>query len=369
MKRLIVTLEYPPQVGGIASYVFNFLSHVSKDDFVVYAPAQPGDQEFDQKQAWKTYRHKAYYPFWPRWMRMFLQILRIVVFEDIKEVYVHQVLPAGYAAWLLKRFKKIPYTVFLHGTDVIAGTKSKWKEMWFTKVLLGADKVVANSHFLEKKVKSVIDNIGDIKIIYPCPNDNFLKAVPEEQVELLKNKLALNGKKVVLTVSRMVDGKGYPHIIRLLSAISSKVPNLVWLFIGDGPKKKTIMDLVQKNNLQNIVRFLGALPNDQLPQYYHSADLFVLLSHQDQEAEESWGGVYLEAAACGVPVVAGRVGGVDEAVEHLRTGVIVDVYHEKSVVSSIVDLLNNKNFAEELGKAGKERVEREFLWEKQINKL
>jgi phosphatidylinositol alpha-1,6-mannosyltransferase len=186
---------------------------------------------------------------------------------------------------------------------------------------------------------------------------------------LLKDRLALRGKKVVVTVSRMVDGKGYPHIIRLLSAVCREVPNVVWFFIGDGPKKQTIVDLVQRYYLQNVVRFLGAIPNDELPQYYQVADLFVLLSHQDEEAEESWGSVFLEAAASGVPVIAGRVGGVEEAVDHLRTGIVVDVYQEKAVVSSIVSLLKNAAFAEELGRWGKERVEREFKWENQISKL
>lgn len=369
MKKLIVTLEYPPAVGGIASYVCNFLKHVPRDEYVLYAPSMKMDKEFDAGNGWKTYRRNPYFPFWPHWIRMFFQVRNIVKKEKVEEIYIHQVLPAGYVAFLINKFYKIPYTIFLHGTDVIKGTKNRWKEMMFSRVIRGANRVVANSRFLEKKVRSVIDEINDIKILYPCPSDAFLNPLSEEMKESLKSKLALKGKKIVLTVSRMVDGKGYPHIIRLLTAISKKVPNLVWLFIGDGPKKQAIMTLVQKNNLQNVVRFLGALPNDELPQYYQIADLFVLLSHQDQEAEESWGGVYLEAAASGLPVVAGRVGGVDEAVEHLRTGVIVDVYQDKSVINSIVDLLTNKEFAAELGKAGRERVEREFLWEKQISKL
>ena len=121
-------------------------------------------------------------------------------------------------------------------------------------------------------------------------------------------------------MARLVEGKGYPHLIRLLPEILNKIPNIVWLVIGDGPKKKAIMDLVQKYSLQNIVRYLGEVPYQNLPLYYQSADLFVLLTHKDEQSEEGWGTVFLEAGASGLPVVAGRVGGVEEVVANLQTG-------------------------------------------------
>lgn len=369
MKKLIITLEYPPQIGGIASYVYNFLKHVDSSGYVLYAKKIDGDIDFDKKNSWKTYRFDPYYPLWPHWLRMFFQVRKVVKKEGVSEIHIHHVLPCGYMGWLFFKIYKIPYVVFLHGSDVTIGTRTAWKKRMFTMVIRHASQVIANSHFLENKIKQRIENLKNVKVIYPCPSENFLEQLPEEQLAALRDKLALRGKKVVVTVSRMVDGKGFPHIIRLLSAVCREVPNVVWFFIGDGPKKQTIIDLVQRYYLQNVVRFLGAIPNDQLPQYYQIADLFVLLSHQDEEAEESWGSVFLEAAASGIATVAGRVGGVEEAVDHLRTGLVVDVYQEKMVVSSIVSLLKNDAFAKELGRWGKERVDKEFRWETQIAKL
>ncbi len=369
MKKLIVTLEYPPQVGGISSYIHNFLLHTKSDEYVLYAPEMPGAKEFDEKNSWKTYRFNPYFPFWPHWLRIFFQILSIMKTEKISEIHIHQVLPCGYLAWMMLKIKKIPYVIFLHGSDVAVGTKNNWKKTLFSFVIRHARRTVVNSRFLENKVKQKIEIPGSLTVFYPCPSDHFLEKIPVERLIALKNKLALQGKKVVLTVSRMVDGKGYPHIIRLLSEVCHEIPNIVWLFIGDGPKKQTIVDLVQRNYLQNVVRFLGALPNDELPQYYQLADLFVLLSHQDEEAEESWGSVFLEASASGVPIIAGRVGGVEEAVENMRTGIVVDVYQSKAVVNSIASLLSNEKFAAELGRNGRERVQKEFRWETQISKL
>ena len=369
MRRLIVTLEYPPQIGGIASYVLNFLKHVNKDEYVLYAPKANGDKEFDNNYGWKVYRRNPYYSLWPKWLKMFFQILRIIIKERISEIHIHHVLPCGYLGLLFKRILNIDYVIFLHGSDVTIGTRTAWKKRMFSMVVRNAKEVIANSNFLENKIKQRIDKLPNVKVLYPCPSDKFLEKVPEEELMVLREKMALRGKKVVITVSRMVDGKGFPHIIRLLSAVCREVPNVVWFFVGDGPKKQTIMDLVQRYYLQGVVRFLGAIPNDQLPKYYQVSDLFVLLSHQDEEAEESWGSVFLEAAASGIPTIAGRVGGVEEAVDNLRTGIIVDVYQEKMVVNSIVSLLKNESFAKELGKWGKERVEKEFRWEHQIQKL
>lgn len=369
MKKLILTLEYPPQVGGISSYIHNFLLHVKSDEYVLYAPKMPGGNEFDAKYPWKTYRHDPYFPFWPHWLRIFFHILNIIKREKISEIHIHQVLPCGYLGWLILKIKKIPYVVFLHGSDVAVGTKTNWKKRMFSFVLRHARKIVVNSHFLENRVKQRIENVPKVIVLYPCPSDLFLEKVPDTQLNTLRDRLALRGKKVILTVSRMVDGKGYPHIIRLLSAVCREIPNVVWIFIGDGPKKQSIVDLVQRYYLQNVVRFLGALPNDELPQYYQVADLFVLLSHQDEEVEESWGSVFLEASASGNPIVAGRVGGVEEAVENLRSGIVVDVYQGKAVVNTISSLLRNEKYAAELGRWGRERVQKEFRWETQIAKL
>jgi phosphatidylinositol alpha-1,6-mannosyltransferase len=103
--------------------------------------------------------------------------------------------------------------------------------------------------------------------------------------------------------------------------------------------------------------------------YYQLANVFVLLTHPDESAEEGWGTVFLEAAASGLPVVAGRAGGVEEAVEHLVNGLVVDVYQVPSVVASIVELLKNPDYAGKMGSAGKARVKAEFVWSKQLAKI
>ncbi|MBI2038201.1 MAG: glycosyltransferase family 4 protein [Candidatus Magasanikbacteria bacterium] len=370
MKTLIITLEYPPQIGGVASYTYNLAKNLPAGDVVVYAPKIIGDIDSDKKNSWKTVRAKPYFFFfWPRWVKMLWDVWKLVKNENIGMIYVHHVLPAGYVAYLMKKLKHIPYVVFFHGTDLTMGLKNKKRKL--KKVCLGADKIIVNSNYLKNQFVSNFEDLKkEILVIYPCPDIMFTEKVSEAELKKIKSQLALEGKKVIITVARMSEGKGYPHLIRLLPKILEKVPNLVWLIIGDGPKKNEIITAIQKNYLQNVTRFIGFVPYTELPKYYQISDAFVLLTHPDESSgQEAWGTAFMEAAASGLPSVAGRSGGVEEAVQNLVTGLIVDVYQDQSIVSAISDLLREGEYAKKMGEAGRERVLNEFTWENQLKKL
>lgn len=369
MKILILTLEYPPTIGGIASYVTNVAEHMPAANIVVYAPKNKASKILDALHPWKVYRQNPYWFMWPHWLRAVFQVWKICRKEKISRIHVHQALPMGYAAWAMSKIKKIPYTVFLHGTDVEMVHKSLSKRRRLQQVLRGADQIIVNSQFLQNKVQRLFEKLKTI-IIYPSPSDIFFDTVSEDKIHALKTRLALSGKKVIITVARLAEGKGFPHVIRVLPEILKHVPNAVWLIIGDGPKKQEIMASIQQKYLQNVVRFLGSIPHEELPLYLQSADLFLLMTHPDEAHEEGWGTAFLEAAASGLPIVAGRAGGVEEAVEHLVNGIVVDVHQDKAVVGAVVELLKNTTYARQMGEAGKHRIhELGFTWTEQLKKI
>lgn len=370
MKILNITLEYPPDVGGIATYNFNLAAHLPPKEMVIYAPETIGGAGFDARHPWKTYRCRPYWKFiWPRWLRLFFQVWKIVKEERIEQIYVHHALPSGYAAKIIKKFKKIPFTIFFHGTDLELGLKFKKRKL--SSICREAREIVVNSVFLKEKLLANFKNISPekIKILYPGPADVFFTAVPEEKIKFLKSQLALGGKKVILTVARLEEGKGFPHILNILPQILRQTPNLVWIIVGEGKKKEIIMEQMRKANLQNVVRFVGQVPNEDLPIFYRTADLFVLLTHKDENIEEGWGTVFLEAAASGLAVVAGRAGGVEEVVVDGVTGIVTDVNQRKQTADKIIELLKNPQIAANLGINGRERARREFRWETQVAKL
>jgi len=302
---------------------------------------------------------------------MYFQISKIVRQEGIEVVIINHALPVGYIALLIKKFKKIPYLVCSHGTDVLAGTSTRWKTKMITMVSRGAEELIFNSQSLQRRfLRTLPEFEAKSMVLYPCPDPNLSQPPSLKEIDNLKQQYALEGKKVILSVSRLDDGKGFPHLIRILPKVLEKVPNLVWFLVGDGPKRKKILDLIRENSLQNVVRYIGEIPHKEVKKYYYLADLFVLLTHPDGGKEEGLGLVFLEAAATGLPVVAGQSGGVGEAVVHTQTGLVIDVYQNLAQIGdSIVELLKNEKYSKQLGSEAKLRIQSQFQWEHQIKKL
>lgn len=367
MKRtLIITLEYPPQIGGIATYISGYSKHLGGDAFI-WAPKNK-----EAKEEQNVFRGEPYFLlFWPRWFKLFFQIRKIVKQENIEIIHVHHVLPVGYVARLIQKLYKTPYLVFLHGTDVQMAVRTKRKKKLYLKILKKAEKVIVNSEYLKSQVIKDAQKLENkIVIVNPCPSDKFLQ-MPNADLEKLRTELALGGKKVVLTVSRIAEGKGHSLFLQDLPEIIKEVPNVIWLVAGSGEKSEVFWQIVCEKNLQNFVRFLGNVPNGELQKYYNLADIFLLLTHKDKERDlqEGFGLVFLEAGATGLPSVAGISGGVEEAVLNNQTGFVVDAYDDISVKSAVVKLLQDETLAKTFGKNAKNRVEQEFTWPKQLKKL
>lgn len=371
-KTLIITLEYPPTIGGIGTYTHQFVKALPSDKVVVLTLPHKEAEVFDAAQSFKTLRRVFYFPklIWPRWLLLYFTVRKIVKSEGIEMIHVHHMIPTGYVAVLIKKLHKVPFLVFSHGTDFVFATKSKWKQRWTEMVLSHADQVIANSNSLHRRFVAKLPVAeGKVTILYPCPDKELLEPVPVPETSALKTSLALEGKKVLLTVTRLADGKGVPQMVALLAEIVKSQPNVVWILIGDGPKKELVMKLIQKYRLQNVVRFLGAISHNELRPYYGVADVFVSLTHPDQGKEEGLGLVFLEAAAAGLPIVAGKSGGVEEAVLHTQTGLVVNTYNKEEVFGAITKLLRDTTFAERLGAAAKLRIQTEFNWEHQLQRI
>ncbi|MFA4831508.1 MAG: glycosyltransferase family 4 protein [Patescibacteria group bacterium] len=372
-KILIITFEYPPTVGGIATYIHDLANALDTSKIIVLAPKHENSKVWDEQQKYKVIRKNMLFPkiIWPRWIRLCWQTWRLVRKEKIELIMIHHALPVGYIGVLQKKFYKIPFLLFSHGTDLVAGAASAWKRKMLAKVSERAAQIIFNSESLKSRFLRVFPQFEDKSlVVYPCPEIDFLEQPPDESIHKLRSQYALEGKITLLSVGRLSDGKGFPHLARLLPEILKQVPHLVWLIVGDGPKKSYLIEQIQKRDLQNVVRFIGEVPHDKLKIYYYLADVFAVLTHPDEGREEGLGLVFLEAAAAGLPIVAGRSGGVEESVLHTQTGIVVDIYKgDKAVVEALVEMLTNKEYAKRLGKQAKERIQSDFQWPHQVKKL
>ncbi|MBI5728461.1 MAG: glycosyltransferase family 4 protein [Candidatus Magasanikbacteria bacterium] len=372
-KTLIITLEYPPTIGGIASYVHQLATALDPSQVIVLAPCHLNAATWDAAAPYRVIRKNFFLPriFWPRWLRLLWHTLWIMRREKVELILVQHVLPVGYVSWVVQKLWHVPYLVFSHGTDFLLCTRNWWKTKLTRIVLKPAVQITVNSQSLRSRFERVFPELTEKTfVLYPCPDKIFFVRPAVEILAAARAEYALEGKKVMLSISRLGEGKGFPHLLALLPDLIKEVPNLVWLIVGGGEKEQYLVREIQKRGLQNIIRLAGEVSHDRLPVYYYLADLFVLLTHPDEtRGEEGMGLVFLEASAAGLPIIAGKSGGVEEGILHTETGLVVDSYQPKQVVKSIRDLLREPAFAHRLGAAARERVRVDFQWEHQVKKL
>ena len=347
-KSLLITLEFPPQIGGIAKYYAEFCRVLGRDRVVVETPFMASLRRLPL--CWLLSVYGAY---------------KIVRKQNIKHLFVGQILPLGYIAVILKFFLKLPYTIFVHGTDIALPLNSKWKKFWAKLILNKAHLIIANSQFTKNKVKRHYNvNKDKIKALYPPVGIRnvetpFMASGREEQ-----------DCKIILTVARLVPRKGIDMVIRALPQVLKKIPQAEYWIIGDGPDQARLSSIAQTMRLENKIKFLGVKKAQDLAKYYTQCDVFIMPSRQLKNGDyEGFGIVYLEAASFSKPVIAGNQGGAPEAVEDGQTGILVNPESSEEIARALIKLLTNQDLAQKMGERGKERVIKEFDFEKSVKKL
>ena len=364
-KLLLITIDFPPQTGGVANYLANFSKNLSADNLFVLANKHEYSQHFDGQQPYKIIRENLYYKYlWPKWLKTFALAKKIIKKEKIEQLIISHILPMGYLALMLK----LPFIVILHGYDIMNAQKSSWKKYWAIKILAQAKHIIVNSHHTQNQVLNLGINQNKITIVYPCPNIKP-EQLNEHEKQTIKNELDLHHKKILLSVGRLVTRKGFDKVIETLPEVIKQIPNLIYIIVGNGPDKGRLEKLAEDLKVRGNLIITEDIPNSNLPAFYDLADIFIMPARQIDEDVEGFGIVYLEANLFGKPVIAGKSGGVEDAVIDNQTGILVNPENVQEIVQTILKLFSEPELANKLGVQGKERVLREFQWLIQIEKI
>jgi L-malate glycosyltransferase len=332
MKILIFSLEFPPQIGGAGVVAEEYASCLTSagHSVTVLTKAREG---LSNSQLYQISSVKALSKLW------FLSFRNAVDFHLYDLIVLNDV-GAAYTAGLFFNKELLSKSVMLlHGSEPesVFVKPTYYRKFTFFKsiykrALRNVYKIVAVSNFMKGKFLSyskLTQLSNKIIVLHNFINRNIFCYKPDS---LFKEKLGIPSDSCVLvTASRLVWGKGYKVKISLFKELINKVDRMLyWLIVGDGEDADEIKKMVDESGLNGNVFFLGKKSRDELAVIFSSSDLFWLLSNY----EESLGLVYIEAQACGCPVLARNAAGVREVIISGQTGFLIE--NDKDVLSIIM---------------------------------
>lgn len=363
MKLLLLTLDFPPEIGGIQTLLHNLCQNFHKFEPIVVAPQQAEAGKFDVSQPFKIYRVNLFSHGSSKVAKLFFLLLMLVkafaifVRERIDIVLCGHV-TVGIVGLTLKCLHSKPYVIYTYAMELVN------KSALTTLVLQKSDRVIVISEYTKNLVACFGVPISRITKINPGINH---KVKRDLDVSSIEKSYGLTGKKILLSVSRLEElYKGHDYVIKSLPLIKSKIPKAHYVIVGEGWLKSYYQKLAENLGVIDDISFVGRIPDKELKKWYQICDVFVMVSREStiDGGAEGFGIVYLEANAYGKPVVGGTAGGVPDAIIDNVTGLLVDPESEMEITEAIIRLLTNPKLAKKLGEQGRKRVLQDLSWHK-----
>jgi phosphatidylinositol alpha-1,6-mannosyltransferase len=323
------------------------------------APSGAGAAEFDEGTPYPVIRSEREF-MWPT--PDFVGGLRRIVDERAIEVVLFgAVAPLSVVGPQLAR-SGTPYLVAAHGFDHWLATTPGTHALTRYATSRAARVPVMCSEFVARTVRTAVPAHVPVSVLYPGADLEVFR--PDLDADDLRERHGLGDRPVVVCVSRLVRRKGQDVLIRAMGLIRQRVPDAVLLIVGGGPDEARLHGLAAALAPKGSVVFAGQVSEEELPRYYAVGDVFAMPCRTRLAGFEleGWGNVFIEAAACGKPVVVGDSGGAGESLVHGETGLLVNGRNVRQVAASVGDLLADPGWASELGKEGRARVERCHSW-------
>jgi glycosyltransferase involved in cell wall biosynthesis len=210
------------------------------------------------------------------------------------------------------------------------------------------------------------------KKVIPVPVD-YNRFTSQVNTKHIRNKLNIPDNSIFLfAVGRFIALKGFEYLIKAHHILINeyKKNNVFLRIAGQGYLKETYNKLIQNYKLDDYVKLIGYVPNTKIHEYYNEADIFVIPSITDKNGEtEGFGVVSLEANACETPVIASKVGGILDVIEDGYNGFLVEQKNTEQMAEKINELVEDKELRREIGKNGRQKVTKEFNWDKVTSEI
>jgi phosphatidylinositol alpha-1,6-mannosyltransferase len=372
---LLLASNFPPAGGGIARWMAEVARRYPAP-IVVSTGQHPDSQEVDETLPCEVDR----LPIPLRrlrglqglllWSRRVAQLART---HEARFIWCGDITPAGYPAkWTHERVGT-PFGILLHGADLLVLQhqihRSAMKRRSARALLASAAVLVANSEWTRGLCQSVLRELeldamdGRVRTVPLGTDPAFFH--PGVSTAAVRARYGLDGDaRWLLSVSRLEPHKGIDTVMRALAQLTGSESDVRYAVAGAGEGRRELETLAAELRVADRVRLLGGVPDADLPALYNLADVYVGASRRTALSVEGFGIAIAEAASAGRPVVAGRSGGIPEAVKNGETGLLVDPESPEEVADSVRRLLRDRPLATRLGKAGRQEIERYYNWDR-----
>ena len=371
-RYLVITELFLPTKGGTAVWFDEVYRRLGGRGIHIVTADVPGAAEHDRHHPNVVHRLKLQRHRWlrPESLAMYGKFLAASLTASLGHhfdaVHAGRVLPEGLVGLLVARAIRRPLVIYSHGEELTTWRQAaKMRTMAWT--YRRADLVIANSEFTHDELVKLGVPPAKISLIYPGVDlDRFRPGLPHDD---LKAKIGLGiGQKLIVSVGRLSRRKGFDQVIRALPRLLEGGLDVDYAVIGIGQDFDYLRAVANELGVSKRVHLLGHVTPDDLPRWYNAADVVAMPNREIEGDTEGFGMVFLEAAACAKPTVAGLAGGTGAAVVDGMTGLRVNGTSTQEVADALGRLLMDLALANEFGANGYLRAVRNFSWERVAEK-
>ena len=301
---------------------------------------------------------------------MILAVLRRVILQRPQLIISGVGYPTAVLVHAVSRLTRLPYAIFTFAEDVTCVGSDSRKARLLARALDAAQDILTISQFTQAAIMRLGIPAERISLTPPWVDGSAFVPVDEARLATLRASLCLQHQRVVLTVARLSRRKGHDTVLRAIGGLGADFADVHYLVVGKGDPTE-LQQLARACGMEERLTIVEYVSAQDLPLYYHLCDVYAMVSRPDPDTGEveGFGIVYLEAAAAGKPSVAGDAGGAPDAVEHGKTGLVVDVHDPSATRAALTQLLSNPETAQGMGRAAKIRAHDQFTKEARLDAM
>lgn len=341
MRILFISHAYPPTVGGVENQNFELSTWLG---------------EIAEVKTIANGRGKKFLPFW----MPYALVKSLFLMPKYDVILLGNALLA-HMGWILKIIYRKPVVVVVHGLDL---TFQNWcyQKFWVNFFIPKMDKLVCvgNETVRVAKEKGIVED----KLIF-IPNgvntDKFQSEHNWSEIEKIFGRKLVQ-EKVLMTSGRLARRKGVAWFVRNVMPKLSE--NVLYIVAGDGADRENIEQAITENNLSERVKMIGYMGDPVRDMLFHTCDLFIQPNIKVAGDMEGFGLSVIEAAFCGIPVIASRLEGLQDAIKDGQDGFLIEPEDAQGYVTKINELLSDDTARKAFGQQARQFVIDNFGWEK-----